>query len=262
MRSSYYAFGSLTGTDLIYGVNVAGGLTNNTLPMVGNEAAVADGGASSGFHLYPGAEVVNNTDQHFACTLEQNGVAWANGDLVENPHYPIWGGQTLWITRTQQTPNASSTGMGGFHLDLNGTGIGGGVTAIQVRSNNPSTMYAADSGPLAAPAGIELLGFYSDGLFMSNAPQSGAAVYIQNPAAPINNPNALVQVVVIDFNAGGNLFFRPATGDWRFDGSVDAPGFSQNGSAGATGTVTLFGPSTNGSLTLKGGIITAFTNPT
>jgi hypothetical protein len=69
------------------------------LPQLGSEAAVADGGASSGFHLYPGAEVVANADQGFNCTLEQNNVLWAPGDLVENPHFPIFGGTGMWVTR-------------------------------------------------------------------------------------------------------------------------------------------------------------------
>lgn len=265
MRSAYYAFGSLTGSDLIYGVNIGGGLATHTLPITGNEAAVADGGSSSGFHLYPGAEVVKNTDQGYACTLEQNGVAWANSDLVENPHYPIWGGAGLGVIRQQETPSSSSEGMVGIYLNIDGHGFGGAnVAAMRLRSDNPSNYYQADGGPLLAPGGIELFGFYHNGLYMTNSPQgNGACVYVQSPNA--SGSTAAVGIVIVDYHVGGNLYFRPATGDWRFDGPVDAPGFSQNGTAGATGTATLakLTPGgTNGSLTIVGGLITAIVNPT
>jgi hypothetical protein len=264
MRSSYYAFGSVTGSDLIYGVNVAGGLTGNTLPMIGNEAALSNGGASSGFHLYPGAEVVCNADQGFACTLEQNGVAWAAADLVENPHYPIWGGTGLMVVRNQQTPSSSSTGMIGFQLLIDGAGFGGpNVAAVRIRSNNPSTFYKGDGGPMNAPGGIELFGYYRNGVYMTNAPQDGgAAVYIQNPAG---SSLPVVPIVVVDYAVGGNMLFNPVTGTWRFDGPVDAPEFSKNGSAGASGTITVPKLTTGGatgSITVSGGIITAFVNPT
>lgn len=263
MRSAYYAFGSLTGGDLIYGVNIGGGVANNLLPMVGNEAAVADGGASSGFHLYPGAEVVKNTDQGFACTLEQNGVAWANSDLVENPHYPVFGGTGIWITYQQNSPANAGAGTTALQVEANGPGFGGSTTMVRLRSQNPSTMYVADGGPLNAPQGIELLGYFNSGLFMGSAPQgNGAILFVSSPAAPVNNPTAIVPVVIIDYAGGGNLFFKPATSTWRFDANVDAPSFSQNGNAGDTGTVTLFGPTTNGSLTFKGGLITGHVNPT
>jgi hypothetical protein len=219
MRSSYFAFGSLTGSDLIYGLQVAGSVEYDfTLPMIGNEAAMDDGGPNSGFHLYPGAEVVCNADQGFDCTLEQNGVLWEAGDLVENPHYPIGGGVALTITKTQNSPSSPRSGSGVLLLSGGGTGFGGGNTFIaRFKNENPPSMYKDAGGPLLAPGGIELLGPSRHKFYAEYAPESdGAVVYLNTVGT---NP---VRFGALN-SGGGNLWFIPATGTWKFDGPVAAP---------------------------------------
>lgn len=251
MRSSYFAFGSLAGSDLIYGVQVCGGLESDyELPMEGSEAAQADGGPNSDFMLIPGAEIVANADQGYNCTLEQNAVLWAPGDDVENPHFPVVGGTALWITKFQQSPSHPRTGNIGFQLGLGGHGIAGGnVAAVRVRNFNPPSMYRAGGGVLQAINGHELLGPYRSHVYAEFAPQDGGAVVlVENPAG--TNATAEVEIVGINFGSGGNFKFRPAVGDWRFDGPVDAPAFTQDGQKGFTGTLTV-----GQQVTVKNGLI-------
>jgi hypothetical protein len=219
MRSSYFAFGSLTGSDLIYGLQVAGSVEIDfTLPMIDNEATMDDGGPNSGFHLFPGAEVVCNADQGFDCTLEQNGVLWEAGDTVENPHYPIGGGVALTITKTQNSPSSPRSGSGVLLLSGGGTGFGGGNTFIaRLKNENPPSMYKGAGGPLTAPGGIELLGPSRHKFYAEYAPESdGAVVYVNSVGT---NP---VRFGALN-SGGGNLWFIPATGTWQFDGPVDVP---------------------------------------
>jgi hypothetical protein len=223
MRSSYYALGSQTGTDLIYALNVNGNVAGNTLPQLTCEAATASG-AGSGFHLYPGAEVICNPTINYDGTLEQNGVRWQVGDTVENPHYPAFTGAAIGMNKYQQTPCPNSGATSGFAIELSGPGFAGRpAAAIFIRSESPSTWFYGDGGPVQAPQAIQLVGYYSSGLNMSNGPQpEGACLWIQAPSSPTTNPNAPVNLVHIDYNSSGNLTYYPAAGNlgtWLFSGS-------------------------------------------
>lgn len=249
-RSSYYAFGSLTGNDLIYGLNVAGGLTNQTLPMIGSEAAQSTG-ANSGLHLYPGAEVVNNVDATFNCTLEQNRVAWANGDVVENPHYPVYGGSALLINRIQTTPSNPGFGSSTVQINMDGPGTGGGNT-YAVRINNgymhPEN-YLGAGGPLQAPGGIVLSGAYNNSITIGQVPDTGTIFLIGT------NPNNVefVDVLSLNYNLAGKIQFQNSLGRWIFKGQVDAQnGFAVNHVLGATGTFTTADSKT---VTVSGGLV-------
>jgi hypothetical protein len=253
-RSSYFAFGSLTGSDLIYGLQVGGGIESAfTLPQQNQEAARADGGASSDFNLYPGAEIVANGDQGIDCTLEQNNVLWAPGDSVENPHFPVFGGTGLWVTRIQETPSNARAGQIGFALDVGGHGFGGGnVALIRAQNTNPPEYYEAAGGPITAPGGILLTGNFATPFHSQRAPQSnGAVVFVAQPAADGITPEIIV--ISINYAGGGNLFMDPATGTWRVDGNLRAGGFkSSDGSPGVTGSFLTAGGAT---VTVKNGLI-------
>jgi hypothetical protein len=252
MRSSYYAFGSQTGTDLIYGFNMNGTLTGRILPQYGCEPA-STSGANSGFHLFPGAEIVANPTFDYAGTLEQNGVMWQAGDTVENPHYPAWGGAGIGIEKFQQTPAPAGFGSQGLVVLLDGPGFCGSAMAIGVRSNVPSTNFFDDGGPVAAPGGIQLFGVFNYGLQMTSAPQqAGAALMILEPAAPVNNPNAIVHVVQINYSTGGNLNYDPSLSLWSVSGNFDAGNGTFNGNLAVGGFATFMTGAPGGGMALDG----------
>jgi len=265
MRSSYYAFGSLDGTNLIYGLNVGGG-TTNLLPQAGSEQWTSDGTANSEFTIYPGAEIVSNPDYNNpAGHIEQNNVPWTAGDVVENPHYPVYGGTGMWIIKSQITPANPRHGSSGFLLDIGGTGWGGGNTNhIQANNYNPVTYYGGGgnaNNTLVAPGALTFTGPYSTGLFFGNAPQSGTDA--QYPLIKVGSPfdgvtQADVFVIQFNYNESGNFIYSPTNGWWSFSGNLLANTFvtNQTGAplAGATGS---FVSEDSKTVTVVGGIITS-----
>lgn len=257
MRSSYFAFGSLTGTDLIYGFNIGGNLVGNLLPMIGYEAATASG-SSAGFHLYPGAEIVANTDAGFACKVEQNGVTWSNGDIVENPHNPAQQNGGGFFTLTQNSPSNSAVQAGAFSMDLLGTGIGGlGTTGIRVNNLNPPTYYLNHGGPLVAPHGISLNGNYTHLLDCQVAPEpNGYVVNVQSP----NGSDAQVRMLSVNFAGGGNVVFDIPDQRWLIGNAIETTNYwvfdavHSTTLQGATGTFTSADSKT---VTVTNGIVTS-----
>jgi hypothetical protein len=242
MRSSYYAFGSLTGAEVIYGHNVSGALQGRLLPMAGAEAATSSG-VNAGWHLYPGAEIVCNTTFNFDPTLEQNGVRWEIGDTVENPHYPEYGGTGLLLDKYQITPTSPGSSTIGLTLLFDGPGwCGTNATALVMRCNKDSTQYAADGGPVGAPGGIALMGFYSFGLDMTNAPQGGFCLSVEAPAAPVNNPNAIVNMLRVHYSAGGLLTYdpTPANQNWDISGNLSTANLLLRGGFTCAGAANFF----------------------
>lgn len=256
MRSAYFAFGSLTGADLIYGNQVAGGLTNNLLPNLNCEAWQAIG-ANSAWHLYPGAEVVANTDQGFACKLEQNGVAWAATDVVECARFPTSGGSTAFFVRNQFMPSNSSFGGAGLYVLMFGDGTGGGnFYGARIQNQQPATSYKGDGGPLLAPVGLGLLGTYDSLIVADKAPDTGSILLVSaNNAAATD----LTEVINLNWNSAGNMTFKASTQRWAVSGAFDAQnGFYSNHIAGISATITtakLTTGGTNGSMTFNGGIL-------
>jgi hypothetical protein len=241
MRSSYFVFGSLTGTDLIYGHNVAGGIQGNVLPQLGAEAAQTTG-SRSGYHLYPGAEVVANTDFHFACILEQNGVHWAVNDAVENPHYPTYGGSALFVVRDQTTPTNPSFGGAGIFLQMLGPGV---CASHAVRIDNNyigGSNYLSAGGPLQAPIGIALGGAYSTSFLLQQAPDSGPIILVSQ-----NNAGASDVTTIIDLNfaAGGNFTHQLSTGTWAVGGNFSASTLQANANITSGGGAAFIGGRVN-----------------
>lgn len=262
-RSAYFAFGSLLGTDFIYGNQVGGGLTNNLLPNAGCEAAT-NSGAGSGFHFFPGAEVVANTDQGFACKIEQNGVNWTASDLVECTHFPTGGGTTGLLVHEQYSPSNAGFGYNGLLVALHGTGIGGGNGyGAQIYNNNPSAQYSGSGGPLIAPIGLGLNGVLGNLIYCQRAPDlaSEAVVFVQSN----NAANGVrVSVINLDWAGGGELSFDVTNGRYHMD-KVDSGVFSISGTPGITATIAtakLTVGGTNGSMTFSGGILVSSTPAT
>jgi hypothetical protein len=265
MRSAYFAFGSLLGTDLIYGNQVTGGLSGNILPNAGCEAWQATGG-NSAWHLYPGAEVVKNTDSGWACALEQNGVAWANTDVVECARFPTSGGATAFFTRTQYMPSNSGTGLSGIELLMNGPGTSGGnAHALRIINQQTPGTYTGAGGPLLAPWGITLTGVFGNSIYVATAPDNSfnAVLFVQSPNTHADDTTTIIE---LNWNAAGNLYFTTSTGRWAFSGAVDAQnGFLANHLPGLSvveTTAKLTPGGTNGSKTYTGGILTSFTAAT
>jgi hypothetical protein len=271
MRSSYYAFGSLTGSDLIYGFQAFGSIANNMLPLTGSEAAT-NTGSGSGFHLYPGAEVVSNTSLGFACVVEQNGVHWAPTDAVENPHNPSFAGGAAFFVANYETPSNPNAETSIMELIGSGPGFAGASTsAILVQNESAPNNYLANGGPLTAPSGMRFTGSYNNLLSFSAAPDSlsnGSVVFVSSPANT-SAPDTQINVINLDWSEAGKLTFQSDTlsgdgksGLWTFTGSVASTGYSINTDTGGfTGVGTALDPVTFTSadgktVTVIGGIIT------
>ena len=266
MRSSYYAFGSLTGTDLIYGFNVAGNIgitggfqSGNQLPQVGNEFAQTSG-ANSGYHLYPGAEVVANTTTGFAPQLEQNGVTWDVNDVVENPHYPCYGGFSLFVNRSQTTPTNSSFGSATAAFIMDGPGTAGaGAQCILIRNSysmNHGGNYTGSGGPLFAPTCFDIGGTFGTLMEISEVPDNGSVIKIDT------NPKNfdLIDVVNLDFNGAGHLSFINSQNKWTVSGAFEANGGYLVGTVGGgtlTGASGTFTSADSKTITVTSGIITS-----
>lgn len=270
MRSSYYAFGSLTGQDMIYGNNVQGGLTGNTLPRIGFEAATSTAfDPNNGFHLYPGAEVVCNNNQGFDCTLEQNGVHWAVSDVVENPHFPTGGGNTLLITKIQDTPTDPSFQGIGIELALQGAGITGAFSPLRVTNQNNANFYQQDGGPLIAPSFIRLFGSSDSGVIINKAPKSAilllesfhgtdvvTLIGVPSSGANFQFDPTIGFFVISHLQLGNGVTF----GTLNVGGEIQAGG--QNGIPATITTAAITPTGTQGSMVFNRGILVAETPAT
>jgi hypothetical protein len=252
MRSSYYALGSQTGTEVIYAYNVGGSVVGRLLPLGGAEATKSSG-PNSGVHLIPGAEVTCKLSTGASgTTLEQNGVRWEPGDVVENPHYPAFGGAGILLNKFQQTPCPGASGTTGLSLLLDGPGFSGAsAIALLIRSNVPSTSFSPDGGPVDPPGGILVMGSYSFGLIYNTAP-SGWLLQVANPAAPVNNPNAIVDLISVGFSAGGGMTYNPATSYWDFSGGVSSSGLVNRGNLSVGGGAAFFTGGVAGGVAITG----------
>ncbi len=143
-RTSYYVFGSVDGVHLIYGSQIAGDVRGHVLPRQGSEAETT----SSGFHLYPSAEVVANTAQPSSPVLEPNGVDWAAGDVVENPRFQSFGGTGIRDICQEYTPT-DEWGYGTcLMVQAAGPGVSGTYHPFRVINYNKLSSYLAGGGVL------------------------------------------------------------------------------------------------------------------
>ncbi len=192
MRTTYYALGCVDGTTLIYGHYIGTGRIGGIGEAGRNEAYDLTVPALCGFHLYPGAEIVANLSTGFTPQLEPNAVAWAAGDVVENPHPANFGGRAAWINPQQFSPTSQQFGSNGLLLLSSGTGITGSYQPLTVQNLNPFGQYQGSSlngvaGPLSAPSAATIIGPYKSILTIDTAPFSivtdrdSAVIKIFNP---------------------------------------------------------------------------------
>ncbi len=228
-RTSYYVFGSLDGTNLIYGSQVAGEITRNPIPRPGSDAETT----TSGFHLYPSAEIVANSAQPSAPTLEPNSVEWANGDMVENPRFQSYGGVGIWDQCQAYTPSDGSVSAGCMHIHLYGPGVAGTYHPFRMINHNPPTLYKADGGKLSAVPAFETEGPFSDMMIFSDGPAGnplipGAVIAISHTARGDNTPFDLFSL------PSGRI---PGTTFVTYDPATHLIGFPQGIVAGSLATL-------------------------
>lgn len=186
----YDAFGSLTGTDLVYGYSVGGTLVG-ILPN-------SDGGTpetpTSTIKIYHSAEVVNNPNGSYNMpTIEYNDVVWTPGDSIAATQGPIGfmtGGWFDCNASTHLTSNAScgyekigGAGMSGVyfgHIIENTTGFG---------TYTPTTSYG-----LTAPRALGIKGAFSDIINIRDGPSQSGSSY-----------NAIIDLYAT-FNSGTDIF--------------------------------------------------------
>jgi hypothetical protein len=188
-RSSYYVFGSLDGINLIYGSQIAGDLTTrHILPRYGEPETT-----TSGFHLYPSAEIVANSAQPSAPTLEPNAVAWENGDLVEDPRFQSFGGIGLRDVCSAYTPADEGNATGCFGLEVSGSGVSGTYHPFTIVNHNKLSLYTQGGGKLTPVTAFAAVGAFGDLMSFYNGPSAGprtmnAVIDITHTANNDNTP--------------------------------------------------------------------------
>ena len=244
-RTSYYAFGSLTGSDLIYGNNIAGHLGIRRIPDENGSEPETVAPPNNGFHLYPGAEVVTNNTLAADPILEANSVPWAPRDLVEDPHFQTVGGHGLVVDYQQNSPTNSAYGAGAVAVTLRGPGVSGNFNAFDIFNGNAPETYHARGGLLAAPPMMSITGNFSDFLSSDLGPQpsnigDNAIITIKATAQGDNTPFNLFSLVKDGQPHTSHVTYDPATGTVGLDSlRVDAlrvpalkPGFACIGTQG------------------------------
>ncbi len=165
-RSSYYVYGSVDGVNLIYGSQIGGGITGHQLPRLRYEAEQLN----SGFHLYPSAEIVANTDKPAAPQLEPNSVAWENGDTVENPRFQSYGGFGIRDLCTAYTPSDQDLSSGCLLLQMSGPGVSGTYHPFRMLNHNPVTLYRGGGGKVDPVPAMSIEGIYSESFQIDHGP--------------------------------------------------------------------------------------------
>ena len=228
VRSSYYVFGSLDGVNLIYGSQVAGDLKAHALPRPGADAE----SVTSGFHLYPSAEVVANTAQPSAPLLEPNTVDWQTGDTVENPRFMSAGGHGIRDLCTQYTPMDDTSYSNCLSVTFEGPGIGAGYHPFSITNANPFKFYRQGGGPLDPPDAVTFGGTYGDLIRSYFGPSQSANGY--------NTVINITHTAALD-NTPFNLFALPSKGiagttKVTYDPATHLIGFPQGLLAATFGT--------------------------
>ena len=228
-RTSYYVFGSLDGVNLIYGSQIGGDVgSNHELPRSGSDAETT----TSGFHLYPSAEIVANTADPSSPVLEPNAVAWANGDTVEDPRFQSFGGVGLRDGCAVYTPSDEGNASSCFSVGFGGPGVAGTYHPFRLINSNPFSLYTQGGGRLSPVTAFHVEGIYGDLMSFTNGPSIGDRDF-----------NAVIDIVhtAADDNTPFNLFalpsaHRPGTTTITYDPATRLIGFPQGILAATLGT--------------------------
>ncbi|MBB5059096.1 hypothetical protein HDF16_003819 [Granulicella aggregans] len=219
-RSTLYAFGSTDGTSLISGLNYGGNVRYEDL-NAGYQAQTP----TSGYHLYPGAEVIENTSTGAAPILEPNHVAWTVGDVIENPHYPVVKTNGLKIDLTQNSP-ANATSSGAQNTFLHGFGVAGiNYFGYTFRNQNPSSYYTDFGGPVATPyCAFCIQGYWTNPIDIQSGPAvNGSLITLES-----NEKNDTTPFNIFSLHNGpgsGALFgYNPGTPAFTFNRPIAMAG--------------------------------------
>ena len=253
-RSSYYVFGSLDGTNLIYGSQVAGDLKAHTLPRMGLEAETN----SSGFHLYPGAEIVANSAQPSAPTLEPNSVAWQPGDLVENPRFMSAGGHGIRDLCSQFTPSDDTGYSNCLSVTANGPAVTAGYKLLSVTNANPFSFYRQGGGPVDPPDAVTLGGTYGDLIRSYFGPSQAtngynAVINITHTAGNDSTPFNLFALPTGGIAGTTKVTYDPATRLIGFPQGLVAATIGTSGNCSSAGARPNCGSASSGSFALPAG---------
>ena len=150
--TAFNAFGSLTGTDLIYGQPKFSSITT-ALPI--NEQSGYT--PTDAFTIYPGAEIVANNTVGLNPTIEPNPWPWTVGDNVSNPHTTMTGFEWF-LPAHLGTRTDGSAGGGKFYLGYDGAGANGFYQPLTFQNNNPCSYYIGCGGLVQGTTPIRIKG--------------------------------------------------------------------------------------------------------
>ena len=251
-RQLFYVYGSLTGSDLIYGDSLFGYVTGPTIPYAGMIASKAGPNA---LHIFHGAEIVANRTAGANPTLEPNNMDIEAGDTLEDPHFPHVGFKGIGL-KVQVTTPCTASGSCDF-LGFTNAALGGftfGANYFRTRNGVPESSYLAGGGKRIPGNGWKIEGPIGTVITMSEAPQgnlpggAGGGI-ISVGASPNGNEWHLV-------DTDSTYIGFPETGTYA--GYVVIPKI-------VAGTLTQLGAFTGtcpagSSLTIAGGIVTGCGN--
>ncbi len=131
--------------------------------------------ASYGFHLYPGAEVIAPRTPE-GVELEPNTVAWASGDLIENPHNPSFQMRFRANVVTEHTPPSGADSHGELWA-FYGAGISRNFRPSRWDNGNPCKMYTGCGGTLEPITWSIHAGPYATLEQVANAPMNAGTLF-------------------------------------------------------------------------------------
>lgn len=191
---------TMNGTISTPNILLNGNFVTATWNQTGSDSTCASATLSmpssiSGFHLYPGVEVRGpSIAAPGNAPVEPNYIAWANGDVLEGPHYPFISTTSLRTVHTVNSPDDQNSATGGFSQTYVGAGIQGSYRPFFLNMTNPCSWYIGCGGTLAAPPYMYL---GSD----TSAPGANSGAFVLN-SLPLAG-NAIISVGCAPTEIGG-----------------------------------------------------------
>ena len=252
-RTSYYVFGSVDGVNLIYGSQIAGDVRGHVLPRQGSEAETT----SSGFHLYPSAEVVANTAQPSAPVLEPNKVDWAAGDMVENPRFQSFGGTGIRDICQEYTPT-DEWGYGTcLMVQAAGPGVSGTYHPFRIANYNKLSSYLAGGGVLDPVPILFAEGPFGDLLQMPGPSRSSrgydAVIDIVKTAAGDDTPFNLFALPSGKHQGAVTMTYDPGTKLIGFPNGVSVQSMATGANCSSATSPARCGSAAAGSVVIPAG---------
>ena len=257
MRQLFPVYGSLTGSDLIYGDNLYGSIVGRTIPYPGMVASQTT--SSNRLHLYHGAEIVGNRTTAANPTLEPNTMQIQAGDTLENPHYAHVGAKAIGIDQDMKTPCTPGSNCDILYLAYTGTGATQGSVFIHTATGNPSGFYHASGGKRTPPIWARVEGPHANLFSITEAPQGGNAdgsggdlIHVGPPPGDASSPYDLFSLEGGPHGTSTELRYNPA------NGTLFTPRFLAGSLAAQNGYTGTF-PAGACTVIVKAGIITGVT---